>query len=376
MSNGPADTAPSTVRSGSAAVTTGAGGPAVRLTDLERRFGDVAAVDGINLDIADGEFFSLIGPSGCGKTTTLRMISGHEQPTGGEIEVKGKPMRGVPAYRRPVTTVFQHYALFPHLDVFENVAFGLRERRTDKAEVRRRVESILELVRLEGRGSARPRQLSGGQQQRVALARALVLDPEVLLLDEPLGALDLKLRKELQLFLKQVQDEVGITFVYVTHDQEEAFSMSDRVAVMQHGRIDQVGRPQDVYQRPATLGVAAFVGATNRLPGRIVAREGEGYVTDLGPLGTCLIRGAPELAVGDEVVAVVRPESCGLRPDTVTLHGRVTDVSFVGPSIHVTFVSADGSVALQASVPGHSADVDRADAIGFEPDDAWLVRKD
>jgi spermidine/putrescine transport system ATP-binding protein len=223
--------------------------PAVRLIGLERRFGEVVAVDGVDLDIADGEFFSLIGPSGCGKTTTLRMISGHEHPTGGEIEVKGSPMRAVPAHRRPVTTVFQHYALFPHLDVFENVAFGLRERRTPNDEVRRRVSSILELVRLEGRDRAKPRQLSGGQQQRVALARSLVLDPEVLLLDEPLGALDLKLRKELQLFLKQVQHEVGITFVYVTHDQEEAFSMSDRVAVMLQGRIEQVGRPQEVYQR-------------------------------------------------------------------------------------------------------------------------------
>ena len=348
--------------------------PAVRLVGLERRYGDVAAVDGIDLEIADGEFFSLIGPSGCGKTTTLRMISGHEHPTGGEIEVKGKTMRGVPAYRRPVTTVFQHYALFPHLDVFENVAFGLRERKTPQAEVRRRVGDMLELVRLEGRDSARPRQLSGGQQQRVALARALVLDPEVLLLDEPLGALDLKLRKELQVFLKQVQHEVGITFVYVTHDQEEAFSMSDRVAVMQRGRIEQVGRPQDVYQQPATLGVASFVGATNRLPGRIVGREGRGYVTDLGPLGTCAIRGAEGLEVGDEVVAVVRPESCALRPERMTVEGKVTDVSFVGPSIHVSFASTEGSVTLHAAVPGHTPDVDRATVVGFEPDDAWLVR--
>ena len=221
--------------------------PAVRLIGLERRFGDVAAVDGIDLDIADGEFFSLIGPSGCGKTTTLRMISGHEEPTAGQIEVKGQPMRGVPPYRRPVTTVFQHYALFPHLDIFENVAFGLRERRMPNDEVRRRVESMLDLVQLQGRERARPRQLSGGQQQRVSLARSLVLDPQVLLLDEPLGALDLKLRRELREFLKRVQHEVEITFVYVTHDQEEAFSMSDRVAVMQHGRIDQVGSPQDVY---------------------------------------------------------------------------------------------------------------------------------
>ncbi len=347
--------------------------PAVRLIDLERRFGEVAAVDGINLDIADGEFFSLIGPSGCGKTTTLRMISGHEEPTGGQIEVKGQPMRGVPPYRRPVTTVFQNYALFPHLDVFENVAFGLRERRTPNDEVRRRVESMLDLVQLQGRGSARPRQLSGGQQQRVALARSLVLDPQVLLLDEPLGALDLKLRRELRTFLKQVQHEVEITFVYVTHDQEEAFSMSDRVAVMQHGRIDQVGSPQDVYLRPATLAVAGFVGAANRLPGRIVDRDGSRYHTDFGMLGTWSVPGTAGLERGASVVGVVRPERCFPDAGTISVGGQVADVSFVGPAIHINLDAEAPGVELHAAVSGRATDVERATAFGFEPEDVWLV---
>ena len=219
-------------------------------------------------------------------------------------------MLGVPPFRRPVTTVFQNYALFPHLDVFENVAFGLRERRTSNDEVRHRVGSMLDLVQLQGRERARPRQLSGGQQQRVALARSLVLDPKVLLLDEPLGALDLKLRRDLRTFLKEVQHEVGITFVYVTHDQEEAFSMSDRVAVMQHGRIDQIGSPQDVYQRPETLAVASFVGAANRLPGRIVERDGARYLTDFGTLGSWSVPGVAGLDPGTPVIGVVRPERC------------------------------------------------------------------
>ena len=230
----------------------GASGPAVRLISLRRTYGDVQAVDGIDVEIGDGEFFSLIGPSGCGKTTTLRMIAGLVEPSEGRIEVHGRDVTALRPHRRPVNTVFQQYALFPHLNVFENVAFGLRERRAGGAEITTRVSEMLELVGLTGRERNRPSQLSGGQQQRVALARSLVLRPEVLLLDEPLGALDLKLRKQLQLQLKRIQHEVGITFVYVTHDQEEAFFMSDRVAIMRDGRIEQLGTPRDVYQRPAT----------------------------------------------------------------------------------------------------------------------------
>ena len=238
--------------------------PAIALEQLERHYGELTAVAGIDLEIADGEFFSLIGPSGCGKTTTLRIVAGLETPSSGKVSVRGQDVTDVPAFKRPVNTVFQHYALFPHLNVFENVAFGLKERKVSRGDTARRVTEMLELVGLTGREKARPKQLSGGQQQRVALARSLVLEPAVLLLDEPLGALDLKLRKQMQMVLKQIQREVGITFVYVTHDQEEAFSMSDRVAIMDKGKIEQIGDPVDTYRRPQTLFVADFVGASNR----------------------------------------------------------------------------------------------------------------
>ena len=238
--------------------------PAVALEKLERHYGELTAVAGIDLEIADGEFFSLIGPSGCGKTTTLRIVAGLETPSSGKVSVRGQDVTNVPAFKRPVNTVFQHYALFPHLNVYDNVAFGLRERHVSRGEIKTKVADILELVGLTGREQARPKQLSGGQQQRVALARSLVLEPAVLLLDEPLGALDLKLRKQMQMVLKQIQREVGITFVYVTHDQEEAFSMSDRVAIMNRGKIEQIGDPVETYRRPRTLFVADFVGASNR----------------------------------------------------------------------------------------------------------------
>jgi spermidine/putrescine transport system ATP-binding protein len=242
---------------------------AVDIAGVEKRFGDLVAVRSLDLQIERGEFFSIIGPSGCGKTTTLRMIAGFEDPTAGRISVGGRDMTGVRPYRRPVNTVFQSYALFPHLDVFENIAFGLREAKVGKAEVRARVGEAVSLVQLEGREHSRPRQLSGGQQQRVALARALVNRPEVLLLDEPLGALDLKLRTDMQSQLKDLQRSVGVTFCYVTHDQGEAFSMSDRVAVMNHGLLEQVGTPEDIYHRPASAFVADFVGTANRFAGRV-----------------------------------------------------------------------------------------------------------
>ena len=353
--------------------------PAVQLVGIERRYGDVLAVRGIDLAIADGEFFSLLGPSGCGKTTTLRMISGLEEPTVGRVEVHGRDMTRVPPHRRPVTTVFQNYALFPHLNVFENVAFGLRERRVARAEVRSRVARLLELVDLKGRDEARPRELSGGQQQRVALARSLVLNPEVLLLDEPLGALDLKLRKQLQGLLKSVQREVGITFVYVTHDQEEAFSMSDRVAVMNLGRVEQIGGPREVYARPSTLFVAQFVGASNHLPARIVEQLGDGsYRADLGQLGTWPVAGVAGLAVGGEAVAIVRPEQ--VRADTadgssrsgeIGVSGRVSDVSFVGPAAHLTVETEVGN--LRCVVPGHAAGAETAFRFQWDPADVWLV---
>src|SRR5918994_1247319 len=251
---------------------------AIELVSVEKEFTagghDVRAVEHVDLRIAEGEFFSLLGPSGCGKTTTLRMIAGFEEPTSGQILLHGRDMVGVPPFRRDVNMVFQQYALFPHMDVFENVAFGLRRKKVDKDEIRRRVAEALALVELEGRETRKPRQLSGGQQQRVALARALVNRPRALLLDEPLGALDLKLRQAMQLELKRIQREVGITFVYVTHDQEEALTMSDRIAVMNRGRIEQVSAPEDVYERPTTTFVAGFIGVSNLMPGKVVESSG------------------------------------------------------------------------------------------------------
>jgi ABC-type Fe3+/spermidine/putrescine transport system ATPase subunit len=242
----------------------------VQLVDLVKRFAEVTAVDGINLEMPSGEFFSMLGPSGCGKTTTLRMIAGFEQPSEGKILLDGNDMQYTPPHKRNVNTVFQSYALFPHLNVYDNVAFGLRRQKTPKGEIRQRVAEALELVQLTGLEKRKPGQMSGGQQQRVALARALVLKPAVLLLDEPLGALDAKLRKQLQVELKALQQQVGITFVYVTHDQEEALTMSDRIAVFSEGRIEQIGTPGEIYERPANDFVAGFVGTSN-----IVERDGE-----------------------------------------------------------------------------------------------------
>jgi putative spermidine/putrescine transport system ATP-binding protein len=264
---------------------------AVRLERLEKRFGDVVAVDGIDLDVADGEFFSMLGPSGSGKTTTLRLIAGFELPTAGRVLLHGDDVSQRPPYRRDVNTVFQDYALFPHMDVGENVGYGLMIRRVAKTEREARVGRALEMVRLAGYERRRPSQLSGGQRQRVALARALVNRPRVLLLDEPLGALDLKLRERMQVELKSIQQDVGITFIYVTHDQEEALGMSDRMAVFHDGRIEQVGTPAEVYERPASIFVAGFVGTSNLLTGE-----------------------AARAVVGADGTYTVRPEKIRLAP--------------------------------------------------------------
>jgi spermidine/putrescine transport system ATP-binding protein len=350
----------------------------VRLSGVEKRFGELVAVRSLDLDIAAGEFFSIIGPSGCGKTTTLRMIAGFERPTRGTVEIAGREVTGLPPYRRPVNTVFQSYALFPHLDVFENVAFGLREAHVPRAELRRRVAAAISLARLDGRERARPNQLSGGQQQRVALARALVNRPEVLLLDEPLGALDLKLRKEMQAQLKDLQREVGITFVYVTHDQEEAFSMSDRVAVMEHGLLEQIGRPEDVYRRPMTPFVASFVGLANQLAGRIAGpAPGESYQVDLDHLGRRLAHGPPGLAAGIPVSVVVRPEDLSLTPAADSQAGpaaaTVVDVAFLGA--HRTVRLDAGALGqLVAIGQGQSAIApDDKVVLSWADDDAWTV---
>src|SRR6266540_1278949 len=250
----------------------------IRLIELTKRFANVTAVDSVDLEIPGGEFFSLLGPSGCGKTTTLRLIAGFEQPSGGRIQLDGADVAYTPPHKRNVNTVFQNYALFPHLNVFDNVAFGLRRAKCPKDEIKRRVAKALELVQLTGFEKRKSSQLSGGQQQRVALARALILNPAVLLLDEPLGALDAKLRKTLQIELKALQQEVGITFLYVTHDQEEALTMSDRLAVMSDGRIEQVGTPNEVYEEPRTTYVADFLGVSNLMDARAEGAGGENRV--------------------------------------------------------------------------------------------------
>jgi len=290
----------------------------VRLEDVSKAFKSAVAVDKVTLTIDEGEFFSLLGPSGCGKTTTLRMIGGFEEPSSGRIWLGDDDVSGLPAHKRDVNTVFQSYALFPHLSVAENIAYGLKRQGVLKDEIGPRVEAMLELVDLEGYGHRRTTQLSGGQQQRVALARALVNRPQVLLLDEPLGALDLKLRKQMQLELKRIQSEVGITFIYVTHDQEEAMTMSDRIAVMSAGRLEQVGAPQDVYELPATSFVASFLGASNLLEGEIEGTSGEVTKVRLRVGGTVTLP-AGRLPYSDGPVAV------GVRPEK--LHIQATDSS-------------------------------------------------
>jgi spermidine/putrescine transport system ATP-binding protein len=288
----------------------------IRLDRVTKAFGDTIAVDDLSLDIEEGEFFSMLGPSGCGKTTTLRMIGGFDDPTRGTIYLGGRDVTDLPPYRRDVNTVFQSYALFPHFNVFENVAFGLRRRKVDRPEIERRVRESLELVDLVGFDRRKPGQMSGGQQQRVALARALVNRPKVLLLDEPLGALDLKLRKQMQLELKRIQEDVGITFIYVTHDQEEAMTMSNRLAVMRHGKAEQIGPPEDVYENPQTEFVATFLGASNLLDGELKEqRNGTSTVLLAGGDAVNLPSDRAPFGSGASVKVGVRPEKITIEPE-------------------------------------------------------------
>lgn len=320
---------------------------AVELRDVIKQFGDVTAVERVSLRIRDGEFFSLLGPSGCGKTTTLRMIAGFEQPTAGEVFIANQPVAGVPAFERNTNMVFQNYALFPHMTVNQNVAFGLEMKRVHRPEIDQRVSEALAMVRLPGMEDRRPHQLSGGQQQRVALARALVNRPAVLLLDEPLGALDLKLRKEMQLELKDLQHRVGITFVYVTHDQEEALTMSDRIAVMHQGQVLQVGTPTEIYERPNCRFVADFIGETNFLEGQVIARE-NGHVTVMIRPDLKVRASVGEESVADSQVTVaIRPEKIRLLneplPQTVNcLPGVIQEVVYIGTDTHFQISLAEG----------------------------------
>jgi spermidine/putrescine transport system ATP-binding protein len=328
------------------------GGGEVVLVDLVKRFADVTAVAGINLDMPPGEFFSFLGPSGCGKTTTLRLIAGFERPDEGQILLDGVDMAQTPPHKRNVNTVFQNYALFPHLSVADNVGFGLRYKDVSKEEAKKKVGDALELVRLEGLERRRPSQLSGGQQQRVALARALILNPSVLLLDEPLGALDAKLRKQLQIELKALQEEVGITFIYVTHDQEEALTMSDRLAVMSSGRVEQVGTPSEVYEEPTTTYVADFLGVSNLMDARADGADSNGRAKiRLGDFELVAARGDTD-ARGD-VKVVIRPERVRLEESGASgenrVPGMVERVVYVGSIMQVILHLASGPT-LQAWV--------------------------
>jgi len=332
------------------------GKPSVSLESVTKRFGDFTAVDDLDLEIASGEFFTLLGPSGCGKTTTLRMMAGFEEPTGGTVRIDGEDQAGKPPYRRPTNTVFQSYALFPHLSVGDNVAFGLKRKGASESEISKRVEAELERVGLPGEMNRRPAQLSGGQQQRVALARALVNLPKVLLLDEPLGALDLKLRKGLQVELKRIQREVGITFVYVTHDQEEALTMSDRIAVMNSGKIEQVSAPEDVYERPTTTFVAGFIGVSNLMPGVVESGSGERTRVRLDA-GVALDAAGNGFQDGERCHAVVRPEKLQIRTTEgstgdgwPSVEGTVESSVYLGTATQIV-VRVAGDVPMTVLVP-------------------------
>jgi spermidine/putrescine transport system ATP-binding protein len=321
----------------------------VRLDRITKRFHEVVAVDDLSLDIQHGEFFSMLGPSGCGKTTTLRMIGGFEEASEGTIYLGDADVTGLPPFKRDVNTVFQNYALFPHLTVFENVAFGLRRKKVAAGEIGTRVREMLELVELPGYEKRKPTQLSGGQQQRVALAREQINHPRVLILDEPLGALDLKLRKQMQLELKRIQTEVGITFIYVTHDQEEAMTMSDRIAVMRAGHIEQLGTSEELYERPKTAFVAGFLGVSNLLEGAVAGRDGSLLAVRLSD-GTVLRAPAPDTPTNGAVRVGVRPEKLRVQPGERNgpadglnaLRGTILDASYIGVSTQYLVQTAEG----------------------------------
>jgi spermidine/putrescine transport system ATP-binding protein len=356
----------------------------VELRSVTKRFDELVAVDDLNLELGRGEFFTLLGPSGCGKTTTLRMIAGFERPTSGEVRIEGEDVAQLPPHKRPTNTVFQSYALFPHLSVEDNVAFGLKRKKVAKGEIRERVAAELERVGLASHGKRRPSQLSGGMQQRVALARALVNLPKVLLLDEPLGALDLKLRKELQVELKRIQREVGITFVYVTHDQEEALTMSDRIAVMNRGRVEQVAEPEEVYDRPASTFVAGFIGVSNLMPATVTGSEE--VRLDQGQTISTPTNG---FSPGDRCHAVVRPEKLRVElgedgnggADQARVQGVVASSLYLGTStqiavdlgegVRMTVLVPNADESERQRLPGGGARV----GLSWEPEHMHLVRE-
>src|SRR5215471_3284105 len=386
-------TASSSTTSATAATTRGAIAdatalPAIELSGVVKEFqarGEViTAVAGIDLDIREGEFFSLLGPSGCGKTTTMRMIAGFEEPTLGVVRLHGQDVTNVPPNKRDVNMVFQSYALFPHMNVFENVAFGLRRKAVAKPEITRRVGEMLEIVDMAGRSERRPRELSGGQQQRVALARALVNNPRALLLDEPLGALDLKLRQAMQVELKRIQREVGITFVYVTHDQGEALTMSDRIAVMDDGKVEQLGSPREIYEHPRTRFVAGFIGTSNLLTGTVTRMDGDRAVIELGP-GERIIVPVQDRVVseGSRLELTVRPEKIDLATaqpagEGCALRGTVTEVVYLGTSTNFSISTTAGSdmvVFQQNSASAATAAAARGDSVwlSWQPEHSYPI---
>jgi spermidine/putrescine transport system ATP-binding protein len=369
-----------------AAGPTAAGQAAIELVGVAKEFhagGEtITAVRGVDLAIRQGEFFSMLGPSGCGKTTTMRMIAGFEEPTRGIVQLDGQDVTGVSPNKRDVNMVFQSYALFPHMDVFDNVAFGLRRKKVARDEVARRVGQMLEIVDLAGRDSRRPRELSGGQQQRVALARALVNNPRALLLDEPLGALDLKLRQAMQVELKRIQREVGITFVYVTHDQNEALTMSDRIAVMKDGAIEHLGSPREIYEHPKTKFVAGFIGTSNLLSGQVTSVDNGSAMLDLGDGQRVIVplRGV-EAAIGSEVELTVRPEKITLAesvaPVGCSLRGTVTEVVYLGTSTSFTVTTTTGAdmVVFQQNVATTERELTRGESVclSWDPEHSYLI---
>ncbi len=358
--------------------------PDVEIVGVTKRFGSVTAVDAMDLRIARGAFYSLLGPSGCGKTTTLRMIAGFEQPTEGEILLAGQPIAGVPPYRRNINTVFQHYALFPHMDVAQNVGYGLRQRKVDRAEERLRVSEVLAMVRLGGYETRRTWEMSGGQQQRVALARALVNRPTVLLLDEPLGALDLKLRKEMQLELKALQREVGITFVYVTHDQEEALTMSDVIVVMKDGRIQQQGDPTELYERPLNRFVADFIGTSNFISGTVTeGRDAHGRIAVRSSRGLLMRGGVTDpdatVTIGQEVTVATRPERLEVIPANAAtpagsgvnqVSGRIQQGTYLGDQTEYRVLTEEAGDLIVR----HQNAAGAGGAPGVGPGDPVVVR--
>ncbi len=332
--------------------------PDVEFRDVTKRFGSLTAVDRVSLRVRKGEFLSLLGPSGCGKTTSLRMIAGFEQPDEGEVLIGGVDAVGTPPYKRDVNTVFQSYALFPHMSVLDNVAYGLKQRGVSKGERAARAREALELVRLTGRDEHRPSMLSGGQQQRVALARALVMNPRVLLLDEPLGALDLKLRKEMQIELKRIQNQVGITFIYVTHDQEEALSMSDRIAVMCDGVIEQLDEPRAIYDRPLTPFVADFIGDMNFLTGQVVEAADGRFAVDADGV---TVRGYGNASVGETVKVGIRPERLEAHP------GAPTREANAAPAVAITKMYLGDQIVVVGELKGGTTMIIREQRASADP---------